>query len=212
MQFVTASSAASSFKPNARSVGHHQHVGPDLITALRAATTLAFPHEQASLWFTLRVAVLRLAVRGLCSVAPAAAVAVAPAVALGRFRSRRSARGATVGSWPATSKHAHHASTMRGLTQCSTGHLAAARAWPSFHSGPSAVCRKAPVNANVRPRNAHPSLTTLRGAGCGWAELSSEPLLGARESAHSPSIRRSPRLHASPRRAASANTSTSANT
>jgi ribosomal protein S18 acetylase RimI-like enzyme len=39
-----------------------------------------------------------------------------------------------------------------GLTQCSTGHLAAAHAWPSFHSGPSAVCRKAPVNANVRPR------------------------------------------------------------
>ena len=49
------------------------------------------------------------------------------------------------------------ACSARGLTLCSTGHLAAARAWPSFHSGPSAVCRKAPVNTNVRPRrNAKP--------------------------------------------------------
>jgi RimJ/RimL family protein N-acetyltransferase len=134
-----------------------------MITALRAATTSIRPHEQASLWFTLRVAALRLAVRGLCSVVRVVTVAVAQAVALGRINSRRSACGATVGSWPATSKYAHQASTMRGLTQCSTGHLAAAHAWPSFHSGPSAVCRKAPVTFDVRPQvKSVPILRTTR--------------------------------------------------
>ena len=39
----------------------------------------------------------------------------------------------------------------RGLTPCSTGHATACHAWASFHSGPSASRRCAPVSSNVRP-------------------------------------------------------------
>ena len=81
----------------------------------------------------------------------APAVAVAPAVVLGRFNSRRSGQGGTARSWSPARNSNHPACSTRGLTLCSTGHLAAARALPSFHSGPCAVCRKAPVNTNVRP-------------------------------------------------------------
>jgi hypothetical protein len=57
-----------------------------MIMALRASTYSVCPHEQVSLSFALRAAVLRLAVRGLCSVARVVVVAVARAVVLGRVR------------------------------------------------------------------------------------------------------------------------------
>ena len=43
-------------------------------------------------------------------------------------------------------------SHQRGLTIHSTGHFAACRVWPSFHSGPNPTHRKVPVSSNVRPR------------------------------------------------------------
>ena len=123
----------------------------ETIRALFAATLLAVEPPQSSLWFALRAAVLRLAVRGLCPVVRVIAVPVVQSVALGRFNSPSAGPGTTMQSWPAAPSPAPHARTMPGLTQCSTGHLAAAHAWPSFHSGPSAVCRKAPVTLYVRP-------------------------------------------------------------
>ena len=84
-----------------------------------------------------------------------------------------------------------------GLTQCSTGHLAAARAWPSFHSGPSAVCRKAPVNANVRPRGAKPLRVTVQGDGCNRGG-SSASLVGAGKLAANSTLRYSRRRHQYP--------------
>ena len=42
-------------------------------------------------------------------------------------------------------------SHQRGLTIHSTGHFAACRVWPSFHSGPNPTHRKVPVSSNVRP-------------------------------------------------------------
>ena len=39
----------------------------------------------------------------------------------------------------------------RRLTIRSTGHFAACGSWASFHSRPTATCRKMPVSSNVRP-------------------------------------------------------------
>ena len=150
-QRIKAPVAAAACRSKTHCACNHQQVHQDFNAALLAATASAREPPQVSLWFALRAAVLRLAIRGLWSVAHAASVAVAPAVVLGRFNSRCGALGATVRAWPAAANSSHRASSARGLTQCSTGHLAAAHAWPSFHSGPSAVCHKAPVNANVRP-------------------------------------------------------------
>ena len=142
------SAAAGSFKTRHR--GASQHTDPKVIAALFAGAGSVREPPQFSLLFALRAAVLRLAVRGLWSVAPAAAVPVARAVVLGRVNSRSSCPSATMRAWPASSSPTRHVRKVLGLTLRSTGHLAAAHAWPSFHSGPSAVCRKAPVTLYVR--------------------------------------------------------------
>ncbi len=104
----------------------------------------------------------------------------------------------------------HRSCSTRGLTQCSPGHLAAAHAWPSFHSGPSAVCRKAPVNANVRPRrNAKPERVHCIGAGRSRVASLSSPFTGKDDSTRSASRPRSQRLHAGQEQAAPATTSKS---
>jgi hypothetical protein len=49
----------------------------------------------------------------------------------------------------------------RRLTIRSTGHFAACGSWASFHSRPTAACRKMPVSSNVRPRHsAAPDFST----------------------------------------------------
>ena len=178
-----------------------QQVHQDLNAALLAAAASVSEPPQASLWFALRAAVLRLAVRGLSTVAHMAVAAVAPAVVLGRFNSRRSGCGATVRSWPAARNSSHQSCGARGLTLCSTGHLAAARTWPSFHSGPSAVCRKAPVTLYVRPSNACPWRVTVRSGRCSCGAWSSAALASTSISTRRPRLQR-PR--AGPRRDSSA--------
>ena len=48
------------------------------------------------------------------------------------------------------------------LTHRSTGHFAAVRVWPSFHSWPNPAHRKVPVSSNVRPRQHPPESFVLQ--------------------------------------------------
>jgi hypothetical protein len=79
-----------------------------MIAALLAASPSALKARQVSSSFALRAAVLRLAIRGLWSVACAAAVPVAGITALEQFNRQSSGQGGILRSWPAASRSTHH--------------------------------------------------------------------------------------------------------
>ena len=82
--------------PKTRAHRSCQQVNQQVIQALFAAATLAGEPPQFSLWFALRAAVLRLAVRGWCSVALAAAVPIVWPVVLAHFNRRCACRVGTI--------------------------------------------------------------------------------------------------------------------